>query len=185
MAKANRGIYEPEFRLVLMVVVVILGAVGFFGFGASVHYATHWSGPVLTFGLANMALAFASTCVFGYVLVSITAARAYCVLANMSSGLLPKTRRGSIRRYQHAQFTYVWTHVLCELLVSREWTPGGFQYSWCMLCCCLRANDTIVDLWQEDQILGGKEPILERLYEGSIGTVSTPVPTAHRRCEEE
>lgn len=70
LARRNRGIYEPEFRLVLMVVVVILGTVGFYGFGATVHYETHWSGPVLTFGFANMALAFASTCVFGYVLVS-------------------------------------------------------------------------------------------------------------------
>ena len=52
-----------------MVVVVVLGVVGFYGFGATVHYQTHWSGPVLTYGLANMALAFASTCVFGYVLV--------------------------------------------------------------------------------------------------------------------
>ncbi|EMC92058.1 hypothetical protein BAUCODRAFT_38078 [Baudoinia panamericana UAMH 10762] len=68
LARANHGIYEPEFRLVLMFVVVILGTVGFFGFGATVHYVTHWTGPVLTYGLANMALAFASTCVFGYVL---------------------------------------------------------------------------------------------------------------------
>ena len=37
---------------------------------ATVHYQTHWSGPVLTFGLANMSLAFASTCVFGYVIDS-------------------------------------------------------------------------------------------------------------------
>jgi hypothetical protein len=64
----NRGIYEPEFRLVLMVPVALLGTAGFFGFGAAVHYQTHWSGPVLTFGLANMALAFGSGCVFGYVL---------------------------------------------------------------------------------------------------------------------
>ncbi|KAK3071701.1 hypothetical protein LTR53_008167 [Teratosphaeriaceae sp. CCFEE 6253] len=68
MAQRNHGIYEPEFRLVLMIVVVILGTVGFYGFGATVHYVTHWSGPVLTYGLANMSLAFASTCVFGYVL---------------------------------------------------------------------------------------------------------------------
>jgi MFS family permease len=68
LAKRNHGIYEPEFRLVLMTVVALLGTVGFYGFGATVHYQTHWSGPVLTFGLANMALAFASTCVFGYVL---------------------------------------------------------------------------------------------------------------------
>jgi hypothetical protein len=53
-----------------MVVVVPLGVAGFFGFGATVHYKTHWAGPVLTYGLANMCLAFASTCVFGYVLDS-------------------------------------------------------------------------------------------------------------------
>lgn len=68
LTKRNHGIYEPEFRLVLMGVVVILGTVGFFGFGLTVHNVTHWSGPVLTYGLANMSLAFASTCVFGYVL---------------------------------------------------------------------------------------------------------------------
>lgn len=68
LTERNRGIYEPEFRLVLILPVTIVGAVGFFGFGATVHYETHWSGPVLTFGLANMALAFASVCVFGYVL---------------------------------------------------------------------------------------------------------------------
>lgn len=52
-----------------MVVVIVLGTVGFYGFGAAFHYETHWFGPVATYGLANMALAFASTCVFGYVLV--------------------------------------------------------------------------------------------------------------------
>ena len=36
----------------------------------TIHYQTHWAGPVLTFGLANMSLAFASTCVFGYVIDS-------------------------------------------------------------------------------------------------------------------
>lgn len=68
LTRRNHGIYEPEFRLVLITVVVVLGTVGFFGFGATVHYQTHWSGPVLTFGFANMSLAFASTCVFGYVI---------------------------------------------------------------------------------------------------------------------
>ena len=70
LAKRNHGVYEPEFRLVLMLVVIVLGTVGFFGFGITVHYVTSWSGPVITYGIANMALAFASTCVFGYVLDS-------------------------------------------------------------------------------------------------------------------
>lgn len=70
LTKKNHGIYEPEFRLVLMVPVLIIGTVGFFGFGATVKYQTHWIGPVLTFGLANMAMAFESGCVFGYVIDS-------------------------------------------------------------------------------------------------------------------
>ncbi|TVY84075.1 putative MFS-type transporter [Lachnellula suecica] len=70
LTKRNHGIYEPEFRLVLMFPVLILGVVGFFGFGACVHYQTHWIGPVLTFGFANMSMAFASGCVFGYVIDS-------------------------------------------------------------------------------------------------------------------
>jgi hypothetical protein len=70
LAKKNHGIYEPEFRLVLMVPVLILGVVGFFGFGASVSAKTHWIGPVLTFGFANMSMAFANGCVFGYVIDS-------------------------------------------------------------------------------------------------------------------
>ena len=68
LTERNRGIYEPEYRLVLILPVMILGTCGFFGFGATVHYQTHWTGPVLTFGIANMALAFASGCVFGYVI---------------------------------------------------------------------------------------------------------------------
>ncbi len=67
LTKKNKGIYEPEFRLPLMVVTLITGVVGFFGFGATVHYETHWAGPVLTFGIANLSLVFAATCVYGYI----------------------------------------------------------------------------------------------------------------------
>ncbi|KAH9211205.1 major facilitator superfamily domain-containing protein [Leptodontidium sp. 2 PMI_412] len=69
LTKKNHGIYEPEFRLVLMFPVLLLGVAGFFGFGASIHYQTHWIGPVLTFGLANMAMAFETGCVFGYLTI--------------------------------------------------------------------------------------------------------------------
>lgn len=68
LTKKNHGVYEPEFRLVLMIVTVILGTVGFFGFGLTVHNVTHWMGPVMTYGLANAALAFAAVSVFGYVI---------------------------------------------------------------------------------------------------------------------
>ncbi|KAF4312008.1 putative cycloheximide resistance protein [Botryosphaeria dothidea] len=70
LTKKNHGVYEPEFRLVLMSVTVILGTVGFFGFGLTVHHVTHWMGPVMTYGLANAALGFAAVAVFGYVIDS-------------------------------------------------------------------------------------------------------------------
>ena len=70
LTKKNKGIYEPEFRLVLMCVSALVGTVGFFGFGITIHYETHWIGPALCFGFGNMALAFGSTCVFGYIIDS-------------------------------------------------------------------------------------------------------------------
>jgi hypothetical protein len=70
LTKKNHGIYEPEFRLVLMFPVLLLGITGFFGFGATLHYETHWIGPVICFGIANMAMAFETGCVFGYIIDS-------------------------------------------------------------------------------------------------------------------
>lgn len=70
LAKKNHGIYEPEFRLVLMFPVLVLGIVGFFGFGATIHYKTHWIRPVLCFGIANLAMTFETGCVFGYIIDS-------------------------------------------------------------------------------------------------------------------
>jgi MFS family permease len=70
LTQKNHGVYEPEFRLPLILIVLVLGVVGFYGFGLTVDAKTHWTGPVMTFGLANMCLAFLATCVFGYVLDS-------------------------------------------------------------------------------------------------------------------
>ncbi|KAI1205116.1 MFS general substrate transporter [Annulohypoxylon truncatum] len=70
LAKKNRGIYEPEFRLPPIIISCLVGIVGFFGFGATVHFQTHWTGPVLCFGLANMSLALSNASVFGYIIDS-------------------------------------------------------------------------------------------------------------------
>ncbi|KAI0096056.1 MFS general substrate transporter [Hypoxylon sp. NC0597] len=70
LAKRNRGIYEPEFRLPPIIISFLVGIVGFFGFGATVHFQTHWTGPVLCFGLANMSLALSNASVFGYIIDS-------------------------------------------------------------------------------------------------------------------
>ena len=41
MSKANNGIFEPEFRLVLVVFYGIFGSMGFFGWGYACTYASH------------------------------------------------------------------------------------------------------------------------------------------------
>lgn len=53
-----------------MAVAFVFGIVGFFGFGITIHYETHWAGPVTCFGAAYTSLVFLLTCVFGYVLDS-------------------------------------------------------------------------------------------------------------------
>lgn len=68
LTRRNAGTYEPEYRLVLISAGFVLGAAGFFGYGATVHYKTHWTGPVITYGLVSASLAFVSTCVFGYII---------------------------------------------------------------------------------------------------------------------
>lgn len=41
MSRKNGGIYEPEFRNILCVPALVTGAVGFWGFGLSIHYRMH------------------------------------------------------------------------------------------------------------------------------------------------
>lgn len=176
MAKANKGIYEPEFRLVTMVIAVILGTVGFYGFGATVHYQTHWAGPVLTYGLANMSLAFASTCVFGYVLVSTlrTVGMRCIVRADTYTGFIPQACGRSFRgdKYsKHIDFrpgkhcpqrrntldslvqsgrgsplTISQIDLLCQRLAGPRRPLSSLQCSRLLLPGSLRADCSIVDL---------------------------------------
>ena len=52
MTKWNRGVYEPEFRMVLVIPQLVLGCMGLYGFGFTAH-DTHrygWIGPCVFFG---------------------------------------------------------------------------------------------------------------------------------------
>lgn len=51
-----------------MALSMILGVIGFFGFGITIHYKTHWLGPVACYGTAYTSLVFMVVCVFGYIL---------------------------------------------------------------------------------------------------------------------
>ncbi|KAH7084378.1 major facilitator superfamily domain-containing protein [Paraphoma chrysanthemicola] len=53
MSKKNKGVYEPEFRIVLTVPAFVFGLMGFWGFGLSLEAKAHWMAPVFFFGLAT------------------------------------------------------------------------------------------------------------------------------------
>ena len=53
MTRANKGIYEPEFRIVLVIPQLIFGVAGLYGFGLSAQAVreqrSHWAIPVMFF----------------------------------------------------------------------------------------------------------------------------------------
>lgn len=53
MTRKNGGIYEPEFRIVLVIPQLILGCTGLYGFGivSSELYKHHWVWPIFFFAL--------------------------------------------------------------------------------------------------------------------------------------
>lgn len=55
MSRCNKGIYEPEFRIVLSVPSFFLGLLGFWGFGWSLQDRAHFMVPVFFYGLAIFA----------------------------------------------------------------------------------------------------------------------------------
>ncbi|KAI1212100.1 MFS general substrate transporter [Annulohypoxylon truncatum] len=66
MSRRNGGIYEPEFRLVLIVITLTLGGMSFFGFGWSLQEQDPWIAPAIFYGLQYFSVGFMSIAVYGY-----------------------------------------------------------------------------------------------------------------------
>ncbi|OTB09866.1 hypothetical protein K445DRAFT_71470 [Daldinia sp. EC12] len=66
MSRRNGGIYEPEFRLVLIVITFVLGGMSFFGFGWSLQEEDPWIAPVIFYGLQYFSVGFMTIAVYGY-----------------------------------------------------------------------------------------------------------------------
>ncbi|RAO67552.1 uncharacterized protein BHQ10_003564 [Talaromyces amestolkiae] len=66
MSRKNGGVYEPEFRLVIIIVPLILGGMSFFGFGISLQNEDPWIGPVFFYGLQYFSVGFMTIAVYGY-----------------------------------------------------------------------------------------------------------------------
>lgn len=66
MSRRNNGVYEPELRLILVFITLIIGGMSFFGFGWSLQVQDPWIGPVVFYGLQYFGVGFMSIVVYGY-----------------------------------------------------------------------------------------------------------------------
>jgi ABC-type multidrug transport system fused ATPase/permease subunit len=68
MSKRNNGIFEPEFRLPIMITYLIFTATGFFAWGQSLYNQDPWPIPVIVcMGLINLGVQLGTTSVVTYV----------------------------------------------------------------------------------------------------------------------
>jgi MFS family permease len=68
MARRNGGVFEPEFRLVLMIPATIFATVGFLGFGMSAQQGLPIVWPVVFMSIHALSVPFASTASLTYVI---------------------------------------------------------------------------------------------------------------------
>lgn len=71
MARSNKGIYEPEFRLPIMITFMVFTGTGFFAWGQSLSSQDPWPVPViLCLGMINLGAQLGATGVTAYVIDS-------------------------------------------------------------------------------------------------------------------
>jgi MFS family permease len=61
MSKRNGGMYEPEFRLVMAIPILLTTCIGLMGFGWSAEEEDHWIVPTLFFGVMSFGCSLGST----------------------------------------------------------------------------------------------------------------------------
>lgn len=68
MAKRNNGVFEPEFRLTLMLIATPLATAGFLGFGMSVQNGAPLVWPIVFMSIHSLSVPFASQASLTYVI---------------------------------------------------------------------------------------------------------------------
>lgn len=61
MARRNGGLYEPEFRLIMAIPIMLTTCIGLMGFGWSAQQKDHWMVPTAFFGILSFGCALGST----------------------------------------------------------------------------------------------------------------------------
>ncbi|KDQ52945.1 hypothetical protein JAAARDRAFT_61535 [Jaapia argillacea MUCL 33604] len=67
MARRNKGIYEPEFRLVMIIPMFIFDTMGWFGWAISAHLLDPWIGPAFFYSIISFGHSVGSIAVVSYV----------------------------------------------------------------------------------------------------------------------
>lgn len=70
MASRNKGIFEPEFRLPLLLLLALPSGFGYLGWGLAVNSRQPWIAPVICFGLIGFGLTFGLTISSAYLVDS-------------------------------------------------------------------------------------------------------------------
>lgn len=83
LARRNKGIYEPEFRLPLMAVYGLFTGCGYLGWGVSAQYLKPWIAPVVSFGIVGFGQVFGLTLSVAYVVDSFGGASASALTTMM------------------------------------------------------------------------------------------------------
>ena len=68
MARRNKNIFEPEFRLVMLLPATIIVGVGFIGWGWAYTAKVHWIGLAILLLLANCGAVLGNAAIIGYVI---------------------------------------------------------------------------------------------------------------------
>ena len=61
MSRRNDGVYEPEFRLVMAIPIVIATCIGLMGYGWSAEERDNWIVPTVFFGIISFGCSLGST----------------------------------------------------------------------------------------------------------------------------
>lgn len=70
MARKNDGVYEPEFRLIMVIPITISTVIGLMGFGWSAEEKDNWIVPTVFFGVISFGCSLASTTAITFVVDS-------------------------------------------------------------------------------------------------------------------
>jgi hypothetical protein len=150
MTRHNNGVYEPEFRLVLMVVAASLSTVAYVGFGYSVAAGATIYIPIAFLGVQTFAVPFATSAMFTYVMDchNAHAAQAF-VTMNFIKAAISFVMSDFVNGWfasSGAKSVFV-TVAIANLAVSAVWllgadsirdfklSPSGINFTTCQVLC--------------------------------------------------